>query len=534
MKNAILHHRSTLNSPRAHWIIWPLILILCLIGRTGFAKEPVFKYHLSNIGDQGSVLLSIDNATTSYKQFSFGPKRGAHFERDLSPFEGARFLIQCHKRGDLQSHPELSLFLGSSQEWIPPFVVRSSDPKNVIWIEAERKYRQTLEPLFISAIHGLHGKAPISINASAFPTHLSALTRTSLIMTSLSTFSSLSDERRQVLKTIVAAGATLVIGTGEMGGDDKVLNGFSPVALGDVNSNSGALLANMMRVPSYRTIYMKRGVYPLVMADEAPILVESRLGMGRVRVLAVKMNALTPGPISAAALTLDERPHQQLYQWLDMSMPPLTAPPRLLTNHFWILLLLIPLLFWAARGRPLVILSVSLLWTLVAFVRTPLYDETYISRAHMLYLPLDEGALVFGQVDVNSFRKGARSVQAHPMSFGLISTETEGACLIHEEKGEDQPVESWWVFDSEVGERQRFKYISYVNRTPRDTPHVAAQMIPQWPKGPWSGVRLEPLSPILFDLPLRSDLDHIKAWRLPSTPPMIEPQPLILTDTGPE
>jgi hypothetical protein len=350
-------------------------------------------------------------------------------------------------------------------------------------------------------------------------------------MMSLKAFQSLSDQQRMILKASIAGGATLLIGTGDMTGSAKHLSEFSEVVLGDVNQPNRTLLNHLMRVPSYRTLYVRGRVYPLVVSEGIPILTESPLGMGKVRVLAIKLKDLTPGLVAKMALQVDQKPLKQLTQWLDLIAPPLTSPPYLLTHHLWILLLLIPLLFSTAKGRFLHLSGCIVGWVILSFFQSPLRDPTLVNRAYQVYLPLDQGAIVFGQIDLSSFIRGARLEKAFDHQISLVSTETQGACLIHEESL-DIP-QSWWVIESSVGERQRFKYMAYLETMPRPKYKKEATKqikLPNWPRGPWSGVGLRPLAPLARDLPMYSELDHLEAWQILSEQIKFNPPPPLLLE----
>ena len=94
---------------------WPSFLFIYALYMTlttnVYANDSVYKYHLTSAGDQGSVVLSIENSTNSPKSFTFGPQNGSPLQHMLMPFEEIQYLIQCAKRTDVQSAPPLSLTL---------------------------------------------------------------------------------------------------------------------------------------------------------------------------------------------------------------------------------------------------------------------------------------------------------------------------------------------------------------------------------------------------------------------------------------
>ena len=489
-------------------------------------------YTLSSVGDRGVVELEINNPSTFEKQASFGPEEGEGFEWTLNRFQKRHYLLQCVQKNETQKAPRFHLTVDERKQDIPTFAVQTQHAKHIIWVEQKKNYRSGLERSVKKAIQSIHNMQPVILSLDQFPTHLSSLARTSLIMMSLKVFQSLSDQQRMILKASVAGGATLLIGTGDMTGNRKYLSEFSEVVLGEVNQPNRALLNHLMRVPSYRTLYVRDQVYPLILADGVPILTENTLGMGKVRVLAVKLNDLTPGIISDLALQVDQRPLEQLTQWLDLIAPPLTAPPYLLTHHLWLLLLFIPFIFSFAKGRLYHLSLLMLAWVILSFFQSPLRDPTLVNRAYQIYLPLDQGAMVFGQIDLSSFIKGTRLEAAFDHQISLVSTETQGACLIHE-KSQNSP-KTWWMIESSVGERQRFKYMAYLDTMPRPkykNPETKQIQLPTWPRGPWSGLGLRPLSPLVRDLPMYSELDHLEAWQiLKEQLKFVPPPPLLLEE----
>ncbi len=517
-----------------------LSLLLTLTTVSSTSAKSLDPYQISSLGDQSTVQIQVKNFGSSERRFKIGPQTGILIEREISAYGAHEYLLQCLKRNDVQSSPKLSFILGEQEAKLYDWVTRSEDPKKVIWNRGSLQSSNQLKWSLRKTLEGLYKRPVRSVRTDTFVTQLSAWARTEIFLTSLKALGDLSDQQLFILKMMVTSGMTLVIGTGDMEGDEKLIQRFTPVSLGQVKTTSGALLEQLPRVSSYRRLFPRGAVAPIVVADGETIAVESHLGLGRVRVLAVRLNEITKGETAKRILSSDWSARGQLEEWLDLTMPPLTESPRLLNDNVWLMLFLIPLFFRYASGRWRMIAGGTLVWIMISLLRPPLFVPTSVSRAHLLYLPMDEGAMILSQVDLNSFDRGGRAEPIKAEQIALVSAETEGACLIHDltEPLESRSRESgssvstlqtrgWWVIESDLGERQRFKYIAFAPRIPRPHLVIDDDMISEWPPGPWSGAVIEALAPLETDLPIPVDLKGVKAWRLPmQSPKEIEP-PLV-------
>ena len=550
-----------------------IILLSCVwSNQSGWARSP-FPYHISTPGDRSAVHLKVSNTGSTPRVFKFGPREGQRTSQTIPAYGNHDYLIQCLKRNDVQITPQLSFTLGARDHEFDPWMTRESDPLRIIWNRGAPQTSNRLKWSLRSTLRSIYNnQAIIRVRSDNFLPDLSVWSRTKIFLTSLKALSDLDQNQRFLLKLMVATGTTLVVGTGDMEGDETLLQQFTPVGLGEVKSNSGALLEQFPRVSSYRMLYPQNEAYPLVMTDHEPIAVESQLGLGKVRVLAVRLNEITPSPIATQVLSSDRRAKAQLEQWLDLSMPPLTEPHRLLSDQVWVLVFFIPIIFLISRHRWRISILGSFLWIFSALINPPLFAPTSIRQAHLLYIPVDEGAVVLAQADLNSFDRGGRVELLNSHAITLLSTETQGACLIHTLREHASPLQnefssnkrlsqssktgdkskstsspsdsyrlrstpaqtSWLVLDSDLGERQRFKYVAYVPRVPRLHQVSSPKSIPNWPIGPWSGAQLRALKLYQKDLILPADISGLKAWRLPTLAPEAPPTPLVFTNTQTE
>jgi hypothetical protein len=518
------------------------ILIWMSLPNVGHTKSIDDPYQITSFGDQSTIQLKVNNFGSSPREFHFGPKTGPLVQQSIASYGAHTYLFQCLNRNDIQKTPSLDFVLGETKAHFYDWMTRSEDPRKIIWNRGSLKSTNQLKWPLRRALNYLYHRPVRSVRTTSFLTHLSGWTRVELFLTSLKALSDLNDEQLSVLKMMVTTGTTLVIGTGDMEGDEKLVQKFIPVSLGQVKPTGGALLEQLPRVSSYRRLFPRSGADPIVIADDEPIAVESQLGLGRVRVLAVRLNELTTTEIANRVLKSDWQARDQLEEWLDLSMPPLTQSPRLLNDQVWLMMILIPMIFIVARGRWRIITVGVILWIALALIRPPLFVPTSIRRAHLLYIPMDDGAIVLAQVDLNSFDRGGRAEPIQAKHLSLISTETQGACVIHmldqrhrnqqkSEMSRKHENQSWWVIDSELGERQRFKYVVYAPSIPRASTLHKSETISDWPPGPWSGAQIEPLSPIAGDLPIPVDLKGVKAWRVPMSKSFKASQPLVYKRT---
>ena len=535
--------KSYLGTFSGHIIVGIFLLGFCLISDSNIVFAKVYDpYQITSHGDQSTIQIQVSNFGSKERDFLFGPSNGNRVVEHIPAFGSQRYLLQCLKRNDVQDMPPLEFNLGGVKADFYDWVTRSEDPRKIIWNRGSLQSSNQIKWPLKKALTNIYNRPIRSVRTTSFVPLASAWSRAEIFLTSLKALSELSEEQLRILKMTVTGGSTLVIGTGDMEGDEHLLQQFISVGLGQVKATGGALLQQLPRVSSYRSLYPNLGSYPIVITDNEPIAIESQLGLGKVRVLAVRLNELTPSDISNRILKSSWEARDQLEEWLDLSMPPLTQPPRLLNDQVWLILFIIPLLFIFAKGSWQRVLGIAGLWLTIAFLRPPLFDPTSISRAHLLYIPMDEGAMVLAQVDLNSFDRGGRSEIVKSEQFSIISTETQGACYIQPviETNEESIAGltdrsgkmstsklGWWIIDSELGERQRFKYLAYVPRIPRHAEGVENEFISEWPLGPWSGAQIEPLSLIAKDLPIPADLSAVKAWRLPGNSMAEKVPPLV-------
>ncbi|MBM4291226.1 MAG: alpha/beta hydrolase [Deltaproteobacteria bacterium] len=488
------------------------------------------RYTLTAVGDQSALLLDVENPGAQPRTLSFGPRGGEQIEREIGGYERARLLVQCVRVSPDAPAPALSFAVNDEPlEGVTTAATRG-DLRPALWIENPRARRAP--GLLGRAVSAAAGVPLRSLRADEVPTHLAALAGARLLVVNLDVLSLLTPPQRALLRAVVATGATLVVGVGSLSGDARLLKALSPVDLGDLESDVN--VSTLLRTPSRRRLFTGAGSYPLITLEGKLLLAESRLGLGRVRVLGVPVESLAPGRIAQVALAADDAAAQQLSRWLTSAAPPLAPAEHIFSDPLALYLAALPLLFWLTRRRPSLAAAAVGGWALVVTLRPPLPAPALVTHADLLYVPLAEGALTLSSLDVSSSARGARLVELAPAQVSLAAALTEGSCLIQSLPSERDTEETfrpraWLSLDAGVGERQRLHLLAAAQGAPSDDPLGEAARVPAWPPGPWSGAALTPLAPLPSDVPLLATPGSLRAWRLPLSLDAPPPPPLALS-----
>ncbi|MEE2644361.1 MAG: hypothetical protein VYD19_05460 [Myxococcota bacterium] len=479
----------------------------------------VFPYQLISRGDRSVVEVKVKNLTGRSKQFLLGAE-GQGVEGELEPFSPISYLARCFRRQAEQPTPKLTLTLEDRDYPLESFAARPSDPRPILWFSSNMKTNRLVRGSFLKSLRSVHPDAIIhEIDLQNFPAHFSALQRAQLLVIDLSSLLTLTPSQRDLFRALVAAGATLVIGTGDNAGAPFALEDFSSVLLGSTTRVGRVLAAKLRAVDGVRPLTPRGEAYPLVIVDGRPLVVEEPLGMGRVRTVGVQLYQLNPGATTQKIFSIGAHQQEQLSAWIEGMMPPLSPPPHLLKGRLFWLILLLPLIFLFSRGRWRLLLGGGAVWLLLALLEMPVNAPLQIERAQLLYIPLNRGGVVLGQLDLSFYQRGIQSIPGSRSGIQsvLLDTPSEGACQIH--ALDSLGGEDWWLMQGQVGERQRFRFIASVETIPPPLPDLPPARLPSWPPGPWSGAPLQELSAAVQDLPLALPIRSVQAWRLPQIPP---------------
>lgn len=454
------------------------------------AAQPV----VEPIGDGGSVGVSIQNRSVHPLPIALGPVDGDGVHTRLGRYAAGGFRAQCiaGARGEA---PALAVTVDgrASPVDVPP--IGFSDGPPVLWISTERSGRAALE----AVVQGAIPSARVThLEPDAVPAGFAALRFARLILIPAADLGRLDAARRQAVADAVAAGVTLVVGTGEAGAAPDVLQGLAPVALGEVRRPTGALADHLSRASARRALEPSGRARPLMIADGRSVLVEATHGLGRVRVIGVRFSELEDGRLARAALTPPGEPLGHVLRWLAQAPPPGETRASPFGAHIWLLLTILAALVAVTRRRPRLALALAVPWWAVALVLPPQWSATRLDDARVLYVPVGDGALAVGTLDLTLTRGGARTLDAVVDRVALEDARPGGACLIVGEGA------AGWIVEGEAGSPRRITFFARLDTLPEGADKL--DELPEWPAGVLAGATLRRVQ----DAPLPTALGPLR------------------------
>jgi hypothetical protein len=471
--------------------ILSFFFIVILMGVTPLfaqSNKKIKDYLLSTPGYQDVALLSFKNQNTKGKEIKIGIEDSLLIKSEVKGLSQKNFLIECRQKSASQEVPKFQFSLDGQFYQLPKIMKYDGDENTenpIIWIDLA--FNQSSEYEMQQAVKKVHGISPIRISEDQFPTHFSVMSKAPLIIIGINTFLKLNDEQKQILKASVFAGAMLLIAVGDSIGQSNTLAGFSDIQLGGVEPPEDGYSS---RVSSHRALFVGPNSRNLVIMDKTldengqygnpkTLIAESPLGMGKVRVVGVRLNQLLSSQLYKAAFLLtppetwkadllnqdslkkdkdkDKDKHkeelttsryekvqqpnfEQLSNWLDHRFEPLSATPHLFHSKLFYMIIIAIFLYMISK-RSVIYLGITFLSVLViAFSNVPLSSKIQTHQAKLIYLPMDEGAVVLGMMDINFYYQGEqmktlnlpfKSSKIQPQ-ISLLETQTQGLCLLHE------------------------------------------------------------------------------------------------------
>jgi hypothetical protein len=463
-------------------------IVILMVNHSLFAQsnKKIKDYLLSTPGYQDVALLSFKNQNTKSKEIKIGIQDSLLVKSEVKGLSQKNFLIECRQKSASQAVPKFQFLLDGQFYQLPQMMKYDGDENTenpIIWIDLA--FNQSSEYEMQQAVKKVHGILPIRISEDQFPTHFSVLSKSPLIIIGINTFLKLNDDQKQILKASVFAGAMLLIAVGDSIGQANTLAGFSDIQLGGVEPPEDGYSS---RVSSHRALFVGPNSRNLVIMDKTldengqygnpkTLIAESPLGMGKVRVVGVRLNQLLSSHLYKAAFLLTppetwkadllnqdslkkekekdkqkeelttpkyekvQQPNfEQLSNWLDHRFEPLSATPHLFHSKLFYMIIISIFLYMISK-RSVIYLGITFLSVLlIAFSNVPLSSKIQTHQAKLIYLPMDEGAVVLGMMDINFYYQGEqmktlnlplKSSQIQPQ-ISLLETQTQGLCLLHE------------------------------------------------------------------------------------------------------
>ena len=469
------------------------------------------------VGDQGSYALSVQNHAVHPVEVRLVPAGGEAPIQRVAGYQAVDFTVQClDSTGG--AAPKLSVEI--EDRLMPMSIPPISFPKGApaIWITSNRSSRAALESVVSNAI-GIETFVLLAVSPKEVPTTFAALRFAPLLLVSAADYAALAPRSRAALRGAVVAGATAVISTGEGDVPAGLLKNLTPIELGEAVRSGPVLRAALPDAAACRQLRLTGQspddprAYPLVEADGQPVVAESRLGLGRVRLLSVRFRDLKAGRVAEVAFDAQEDALGQVTSWLGKLPPLADREASAFDPLIWWGLLGIVLIAVAARWLPKLALASAAPALVAALVLPPVGVPETVDAVYALYVPFKGGALVVGAFDLSLRMGGGRALAAgtHPASIEKASP--GGACMVA--AGDSL---QYWALAGDPNERRRISFYAIVEEVPRTG--AVKRTLPSWPSGLLAGARLAKTEgPI--ELPLLAEsADHF-GWVVQPSPPEI-------------
>lgn len=488
---------------------------LCALGLLSAFGVPVAHAEsgeVSPVGDGGSVGVRLQNRTVHPMRSTLGSTGDAGVELVLGRYADGRFTAQCID-GTLGSAPDVVLSVEGRRQPIevPPITFDGGPP--ALWVARERLALSALEAIVAPA----SGARLQHLSHDAVPGTFAALRFAPLILISASDFATLEPDQQHAIRDAVNAGVTLVVGTGEAGAPPDALAALSAIGLGAVSRPVGAVADRMPKAAAVRRLEPGAGATTPVLADGRPVMVQTRRGLGQVRVLSVRLADVPSGPIADAVFAPPEQPLGHVLQWLAQAPPPDARRASPFGGQLWLVLLLLVGVVAVARRRPRLGIMLAVPWWVLAVLMPPQFTDTRLDSARALYLPVPEGALVVGTLDLTLTRGGPRTLTARTGRVALEDARPGGGCLVGHADA------AGWIVDGQPGSTRRLTFFALVDAAPEGDDKLTT--LAAWPSGPLAGatvrrVEVDSILPIGLE-PARIDAARVDPALTPAPPPLV-------------
>lgn len=409
-----------------------MLSALLLIGLLSpIAPEP--------IGDGGSVAISLQNATVHPQ---VADVLGVEFP--IAPHAEGVAWVQC-----AGTPPEFSVqHHGREARFVPPAIAFEDGPP-ALWITSARSGRAGLEKRLTRIRGATHVKI---VEPKAVPAWFGALRFAPLLMTSISTWSELSDGQRAALRQAAAAGSILIIGAGEGDAPVDALEGLTAARFLALERVGAAMLEALPRASTRRLLAADT---PRIMADGAPLVVTQPYGLGEIRLVGARLTEIDPGPVGEATFGGGGDALGAILDWIGAQ--PGIADARRSPFAPWVWYALLGLLGLAvvARLTPRIAAIGGAVWVIGAALLPPVAAEHTTDSARIMAIPIDQTEhLLVGTVDVTLGRGGTHVLPAGVHS-SLDEAQPGGACRLGDAR------QAAWVLAGEPNARRRLTVFAF-------------------------------------------------------------------------
>lgn len=471
-------------------------------------------------GDGGSSRIVATNASVHEVSLSLGPATGQAANLPSMPGYGTSTLWATCLDGSMAPAPALEARLDHLRTSVSVPALGFEGGAPALWIAAEPDGAAVLS----AALKGGGVDRILRRPPAEVPDAFQTMRFAPFLVASAPDLAALSPAQRSAVEQAVAAGSTLVLATGEGGTGADLVRNWVGIGIGDAVHPGPAAQAAVPRSVTVRQLTPSGAAVPRVTADGLALLVEAPWGLGRVRVLAVGLQDLEPGALTAAAFQPAPDALGTLRAWLS-AQPPMADDAHLpFRAAVWYVLLALGGLAIASRFAPRIAAAGTLPLLGVALWLPPAGPATRADAARVAVLPVGHGALLVGSLDFAFGAGGGRALAAGVHPVALEDARPRGACLI------TGAGSNHFMLSVPPAGQERLAFLSWLSKVPvgldGGTPDGE---LPGGIDGPLAGARLMRLSaPIELPLADPPPAGRVEAWRVVA--PSGEPTaPVVLT-----
>ncbi|MFN3202238.1 MAG: hypothetical protein ACE366_27790 [Bradymonadia bacterium] len=474
----------------------------------------------SKVGDGATTEIKIENVGLHPTQAMVGPENALQLAVSLDGYTTASVHVQCAD-GSVGPAPELNILTEGQQETVKVSPVAFETGPPTLWISSATAGRAQL-----AALLKPQGHRVIHQGLEELPQHFAALRFAPWMLIELADLVALTPQRRRALRRAVASGSMLVIAVGEGADETGVMQDFIEGALTPARRPGPALKGALPQAAGHRPVSPEGQGQVLLTADGSPLVTEWFLGLGRVRVVGVRLKALTEGPVTDVLFERPPAPLAHVLSWLSARPPVDGRPAGAFAWWIWAVLLGLVVSALLALRMPRAGVATALACWIGACVLPPQGASIAVTQAEALMIPVGDEALSVGVVDLSVAVGGGFSLPGAEQA-SLEEARPVGACLtLAAEEGH-------WMLTAEPGDRRRLVYFAFTAET---TAEVAGEQeaFPEWPAGALAGATRSPIGLGAAHLPLGDVVVDMQSaelsgwWVEPAPRRAVTPEALIV------